>query len=191
LGNARLVVRKPLNLSWKCWVFIGNYVAGCFLNARSVAFSIHKHSFVAPLFRKLITWFVLYNQQKSLYLTRWPPRNQSSVYYFWTVHLTTGDYTWRRELYHVQMISCVHYTCGIDFPQIYLTISVNLTSVLIKEMWSLVGVTFTIIKLTIFCYKSQKETFSELSFDRVWSENVMNRRFTEIVKYICVVIIPK
>jgi hypothetical protein len=30
-------------------------VAGCFLNARSVASSIHKYSFVAPLLRKLIT----------------------------------------------------------------------------------------------------------------------------------------
>jgi hypothetical protein len=28
-----------------------------------------------------------------------------SVYYFWTVHLTTGDYTYRRELYQFQTIT--------------------------------------------------------------------------------------
>jgi hypothetical protein len=45
-----------------------------------------------------------------------------SYNYFWTVHLTTGDYTKRRELYQVQTISRGHYTCGIDFPALFLYI---------------------------------------------------------------------
>jgi hypothetical protein len=38
-----------------------------------------------------------------------------SFYYFWTVLLTTGDYTWWRELYQFQTISHEHYNCGIYF----------------------------------------------------------------------------
>jgi hypothetical protein len=32
------------------------------------------------------------------------------------MHLTTGDYTYRRELYQFQTISRGDYTLGIDFP---------------------------------------------------------------------------